>query len=173
MQAGIHPNWVAGISIGAIYSALIAGNPPERRVEKMREFWVRVTTDVFGSWTQDFLTPLVKGDWVRGLMSANSMVSGSSEDGASRIIHLRCSRTRQRYFCFLADTTLRFNLIQGPAMRLRLLLGCELRSGGVCLRLSGRSPRKRLTDRLALLKLYGIVLCNSKFANKGYRAQRR
>jgi hypothetical protein len=123
VEAGIHPNWVAGISIGAIYSALIAGNPPERRVEKMREFWVRVTTDVFGSWTQDFLTPLVKGDWVRGLMSANSMVSGSSEDGASRIIHLRCSRTRQRYFCFLAspETTLRFNLILGPAVRLRLL----------------------------------------------------
>src|ERR1700728_1017001 len=81
VEAGIHPNWVAGISIGAIYSALIAGNPPERRVEKMREFWVRVTSDVFGSWTQDFLTPLVKGDWGRGIMnqmSANSaMLSGA------------------------------------------------------------------------------------------------
>ena len=79
-ESGIDPDWVAGISIGAINSALIAGNPPERRVEKLREFWVCVTTDVFGSWTQDFLTPLVKGDWVRGLMkqmSANStMVSG-------------------------------------------------------------------------------------------------
>jgi NTE family protein len=81
-QSGIHPDWVAGISIGAINSALIAGNPPERRVEKLREFWERVTSDVFGSWTQDFLTPLVKGDWVRGLMnqmSANSaMLSGAS-----------------------------------------------------------------------------------------------
>jgi len=37
-EAGIHPDWVAGISIGAINSALIAGNPPERRVEKLREF---------------------------------------------------------------------------------------------------------------------------------------
>src|ERR1700689_2139945 len=89
-----HPNWIAGISIGAINSALIASNPPERRVEKLREFWVRVTTDVFGSWTQDFLTPLVKGDWVRGLMKQMSAGERTSKDGASRIIHLRCSRTR-------------------------------------------------------------------------------
>jgi len=33
------PDWVAGISIGAINAALIAGNPPERRVERLREFW--------------------------------------------------------------------------------------------------------------------------------------
>jgi NTE family protein len=68
-EAGIHPDWVAGISIGAINSALIAGNPPERRVEKLHEFWERVTIDVFGSRIQDFLTPLMKGDWVRGLLN--------------------------------------------------------------------------------------------------------
>jgi Patatin-like phospholipase len=86
VEAGIRPNRVAGISIGAIYSALIAGNPPERRVEKLREFWERVTTDVFGSRTQDFLTFLVKEDWVRGLMnqmSANStIVSGHPQKTA-------------------------------------------------------------------------------------------
>jgi len=38
-SAGIHPNWVAGISIGALNSAIIAGNPPERRVERLHEFW--------------------------------------------------------------------------------------------------------------------------------------
>jgi hypothetical protein len=38
-EAGIVPNWIAGVSIGAINAALIAGNPPERRVEKMRAFW--------------------------------------------------------------------------------------------------------------------------------------
>ncbi len=37
------PDWVAGISIGAINAALIAGNPPERRVERLRTFWERVT----------------------------------------------------------------------------------------------------------------------------------
>jgi len=38
-QQGIHPNWVAGISIGALNSAVIAGNPPEKRVQRLREFW--------------------------------------------------------------------------------------------------------------------------------------
>ena len=42
-EAGLHPDWVAGISIGAINSAIIAGNPPERRVERLREFWETVT----------------------------------------------------------------------------------------------------------------------------------
>src|SRR5450631_4413029 len=38
-EAGLHPDWVAGISIGAINSAIIAGNPPAERVAKLREFW--------------------------------------------------------------------------------------------------------------------------------------
>ena len=42
-EAGLHPDWVAGISIGAINSAIIAGNPPEARVDKLRQFWEHVT----------------------------------------------------------------------------------------------------------------------------------
>ncbi len=38
-EAGIEPNWLAGISIGAINSAIVAGNPPEKRVERLHEFW--------------------------------------------------------------------------------------------------------------------------------------
>src|ERR1700756_6040863 len=38
-EAGIHPNFVAGISIGALNTAVIAGNAPERRVEQLRAFW--------------------------------------------------------------------------------------------------------------------------------------
>ena len=30
-EADIHPNWIAGISIGAINAAIIAGNPPPSR----------------------------------------------------------------------------------------------------------------------------------------------
>ena len=48
-EADLHPDWVAGISIGAINSALIAGNPPERRVERLREFWETVTRSPFGA----------------------------------------------------------------------------------------------------------------------------
>jgi NTE family protein len=47
-EADLHPDWVAGISIGAINSALIAGNPPEARVDKLREFWEAVSTPPLG-----------------------------------------------------------------------------------------------------------------------------
>src|SRR5262245_44942588 len=47
-EANLHPDWVAGISIGAINSALIAGNPPEKRVERLREFWEAVSTSPLG-----------------------------------------------------------------------------------------------------------------------------
>ena len=47
-EANLHPDWVAGISIGAINSALIAGNPPEMRVERLREFWEAVSTSPLG-----------------------------------------------------------------------------------------------------------------------------
>jgi NTE family protein len=43
-EAGFAPNWIAGVSIGAINAALIAGNAPERRVERLREFWNLVTS---------------------------------------------------------------------------------------------------------------------------------
>jgi NTE family protein len=41
---GVRPQWVAGISIGAINAALIAGNPPELRVPRLKTFWERVSS---------------------------------------------------------------------------------------------------------------------------------
>ena len=38
-EAGIEPNWFAGISIGALNAAILAGNPLERRIERLTEFW--------------------------------------------------------------------------------------------------------------------------------------
>ena len=35
-EANLHPDWVAGISIGAVNSALVAGDAPEKRAEKLR-----------------------------------------------------------------------------------------------------------------------------------------
>src|SRR5258706_11449167 len=52
-QAGVYealasseyvPDWVAGISIGAINAAIIAGNAPENRVGQLRSFWEEVTS---------------------------------------------------------------------------------------------------------------------------------
>lgn len=45
-EQGIAPEWVAGVSIGAINAALIAGNPPERRVQRLREFWNGVSSQL-------------------------------------------------------------------------------------------------------------------------------
>ena len=42
-EADLHPDWTAGISIGAINAAIIAGNPPERRVDQLRAFWRFIT----------------------------------------------------------------------------------------------------------------------------------
>jgi NTE family protein len=53
VEAGHPPDWVVGISIGAINAALIAGNPPERRVERLREFWHRVSSHA----------PIIPGPW--------------------------------------------------------------------------------------------------------------
>lgn len=43
-ESGIRPEWIAGISIGAINSAIIAGSPEDKRVENLRRFWELVTS---------------------------------------------------------------------------------------------------------------------------------
>jgi NTE family protein len=43
-EAGLEPDWVAGVSIGGINAAIIAGNPPERRLERLRAFWDLITS---------------------------------------------------------------------------------------------------------------------------------
>jgi NTE family protein len=42
-EARIEIDWVAGISIGAINAAIFAGNPPERRLERLKSFWDTTT----------------------------------------------------------------------------------------------------------------------------------
>lgn len=42
-EGGYTLDWIAGISIGAINAAIIAGNPPEERSDKLRAFWEGIT----------------------------------------------------------------------------------------------------------------------------------
>lgn len=58
-EAGIEPNLVAGISIGAINSALIAGNPPNKRLDALRDFWELITSTPL---LPDFLQSYVLGN---------------------------------------------------------------------------------------------------------------
>ncbi|ODV15319.1 MAG: hypothetical protein ABT19_09755 [Rhodanobacter sp. SCN 68-63] len=48
-ESGIEPHWIAGISIGALNAAIIAGNPPEERVAKLRTFWDTICQPPFPS----------------------------------------------------------------------------------------------------------------------------
>jgi len=43
-EADLLPDWVAGISIGAVNAAIIAGNPPGARVGRLRAFWEQVSS---------------------------------------------------------------------------------------------------------------------------------
>jgi NTE family protein len=77
--ADLHPDWIAGISIGAINGALIAGNAPEARVDKLRAFWERVTAKPCFDWTERFFP--AKSDAVRqwrNQMSANLALAGGA-----------------------------------------------------------------------------------------------
>src|SRR5215470_10906499 len=64
-HAGFEPEWVAGISIGAVNAAIIAGNPPERRVERLKEFWEMVSAPV--PWN-----PVLKSDRGRSVFNETS-----------------------------------------------------------------------------------------------------
>ena len=61
------PNWIAGISIGAINAALIAGNEPSKRVDRLKEFWQMVSS--VAPWIP---TPVTKGDRERSLYNETS-----------------------------------------------------------------------------------------------------
>jgi NTE family protein len=74
-EAGIHPDWVAGVSIGAINSALIAGNPPETRVDKLRAFWEGVTASPHLDWTAQLLDSFAQGDTTRQILNQTSALS--------------------------------------------------------------------------------------------------
>ncbi len=101
-ERGVQPNWLSGVSIGAINLAIIAGNPPERRVERLREFWELISDrkiwlytpdgDVFRAWRNQwssfvttlqgqpgFFTPRTINPWFqpRGAEGATSFYDTS------------------------------------------------------------------------------------------------
>jgi NTE family protein len=60
-EVGVTPNWFVGISIGAVNSAILAGNPPERRLERLQTFWDRASafsTFEPPAWL-DFIRPMI------------------------------------------------------------------------------------------------------------------
>ncbi len=52
-EDGLEPSWVNGVSIGGVNAAIIAGNPPELRLSRLREFWDMVTARRVWTWSLD------------------------------------------------------------------------------------------------------------------------
>ncbi|MEK1852560.1 MAG: patatin-like phospholipase family protein [Phyllobacterium sp.] len=68
-EAEIHPDWVAGVSIGAINAAIIAGNEPAERVAKLRIFWREITANPLLDWAAAAHALAPKGDLPRAFFN--------------------------------------------------------------------------------------------------------
>src|SRR5512135_1640895 len=83
-EAGIAPDWIGGISIGAIVGAIIAGNTPADRVRKLRGFWEHITSNPLLNEHSSFAQLLKPGGepmrtfW--GQMSASFALLGGVRD---------------------------------------------------------------------------------------------
>jgi len=75
-DADLHPDWIAGISIGAINGALIAGNAPELRVDKLRAFWERITAKPYCDWSERLFP--AKSDAVRQWLERRQDCTGKT-----------------------------------------------------------------------------------------------
>ena len=67
VEAGHCPSWVAGISIGAVNAAIVAGNEPTQRVTRLRQFWDLVSSRLMG-------LPIGYGDTSRRIFNEASAV---------------------------------------------------------------------------------------------------
>jgi NTE family protein len=132
-EANLHPDWVAGISIGGINSAIIAGNPREHRVARLREFWELLARSPLG-----FDSNL--GSWLGGAGGSRDLANTMSAGIAAlfgvygfyvpRFPGLQPAGTRDAAYIYdtaLLKATLErlidFDLINSPANDIRLSLG--------------------------------------------------
>jgi NTE family protein len=66
-EARCEPNWISGVSIGAINSAIIAGNAPEKRLGRLEEFWSMISARKIWAYTPE-------GDHFRDLRNQTSAI---------------------------------------------------------------------------------------------------
>lgn len=85
-ECGIEPDWVSGVSIGAINAAIIAGNVPDQRLSRLRTCWELITDRKIWPFTPD-------GDVFRKARNATSswmtMLGGGSPGSSSRVFQVR------------------------------------------------------------------------------------
>lgn len=85
LSSGYEPDWVIGTSIGSINAAIIAGNPPEKRIEKLDEFWQSIATPTSSfDWMGD-TGPMRKA---QNMWSANmSLIMGQPNFYSPRLVN--------------------------------------------------------------------------------------
>lgn len=84
-ESGIRPTWFAGTSIGAINAAIIAGNAPEHRVDRLREFWNTICEPAGDfAWPFSAITSIAEwlpssaplGAWMNALSAIGAIAHG-------------------------------------------------------------------------------------------------
>jgi NTE family protein len=79
-EAELDPDWVAGISIGAINAAIIAGNARQERIGKLRKFWEGVSANPVWNFVGNHAAPFLKGTDARlsynQLSASQTLMSG-------------------------------------------------------------------------------------------------
>lgn len=86
-ESSIYPNWIAGISIGAINAAIIAGNPPDKRVDRLREFWTLITANAPWQWPEHAMAPVEGTRNFLSHASANlALMQGAQGFFAARVL---------------------------------------------------------------------------------------
>ncbi len=125
-EAGVTPTWMVGISIGAVNSTIIAGNPPERRIERLRTFWDRVSTDTFFEPPSflEFLRPMmgrmsiasIATFGIPGFFSPRSILPHLAQSGSPEAMSFYDTSPLKRTLEELVD----FDLINSRKVRLSL-----------------------------------------------------
>jgi len=80
-EAGLEPDWIAGISIGAINAALIAGSKASERLQRLSRFWQEVSSEPGGLLARQYLPKdLIAGQdirsWLNALSASHSLFFG-------------------------------------------------------------------------------------------------
>ncbi|KVS45275.1 patatin-like phospholipase family protein [Burkholderia ubonensis] len=146
-ESGIEPDWVIGTSIGAINAALIVGNPPERRDQRLAEFWRRVSerTELAGpvslpGWDKLFAEMMIIGGGITGFFEPNpaSWLGPMARLGVDRASYYRIAPLRDTLVSLIEPDLLN-------AGRPRLTVGAVNACTGEMRYFDSRDPHNPLT----------------------------
>ncbi|CAN1515222.1 RssA Predicted esterase of the alpha-beta hydrolase superfamily [Rhabdaerophilaceae bacterium] len=92
-EAGISPNWLSGVSIGAINAAIITGNTPGKQLDRLRDFWETVSSrkiwhftpegDLFRKWRNEASSMMTMLAGLPGFFKPREVSAWQQMPGAS------------------------------------------------------------------------------------------